>query len=396
MPFGRTTKEKAVSKGVYENIIVPSIKAGLGEGAKCYRIDTENVQGPVKDETMKRLKAADVVVADVSDNNPNVSFELGYRLAQRKPFVLISDGSTEPVYWLRTYQIINYTKDNEKFRLPVKIGEAYAEVKDRVASEEGLAELESLIRGGEKFKNPFQDRLIAWRIERAKDQAENIQKRDWEVVANDKPAYIALMFEGIIGLLEKEEEYWTVTNLKFWSDTGVGGTGFLRANLLAAERGVNIERIFRIEKREWRTKRAEWIKVLNKHSRIYKEVKKDWPGKITAKCLMVDNNRATANRFRHFALARHLVPKSVEGGTPNAIGGGKTDLRDDEEQVEPREDDGGFLILPHHSEEGMITSLRVIFSKRPVHHDRSMMDYADHFREKFAEAEDLATFLQNH
>ena len=41
---------------------------------------------------------ADLVIADLTDHNPNVLFELGIRLAKEKPVVLIKSKDTGPIF----------------------------------------------------------------------------------------------------------------------------------------------------------------------------------------------------------------------------------------------------------------------------------------------------------
>lgn len=47
---------------------------------------------------INQLLNAELVIADLTDHNPNVLFELGIRLAKEKPVVLIKSKDTGPIF----------------------------------------------------------------------------------------------------------------------------------------------------------------------------------------------------------------------------------------------------------------------------------------------------------
>ncbi len=51
------------------------------------RIDKENTHGPITDKIFKHLKEDDLVIADLTENNPNAFYEMGYRAALGKPSI---------------------------------------------------------------------------------------------------------------------------------------------------------------------------------------------------------------------------------------------------------------------------------------------------------------------
>lgn len=51
------------------------------------RIDKENTHGPITDDIFKHLKEDDLVIADLTENNPNAFYEMGYRAALGKPSI---------------------------------------------------------------------------------------------------------------------------------------------------------------------------------------------------------------------------------------------------------------------------------------------------------------------
>ncbi len=58
------------------------------------REDTDIIHHTIINELLN----ADLVIADLTDHNPNVLFELGIRLAKEKPVVLIKSKDTGPIF----------------------------------------------------------------------------------------------------------------------------------------------------------------------------------------------------------------------------------------------------------------------------------------------------------
>jgi nucleoside 2-deoxyribosyltransferase len=70
----------------YEDILVPAITEA---GFEPYRVDRDpEVSIPIED-IQNGIKNADVVLAEISIDNPNVWFELGFTIASQKEVVLI-------------------------------------------------------------------------------------------------------------------------------------------------------------------------------------------------------------------------------------------------------------------------------------------------------------------
>lgn len=78
MPFG--VKAGIDFNRVYSELIGPSLE---GEGYEVFRADDEARAGDIRTDMFQELLLADVVVADLSIDNPNVWYELGVRHALR-------------------------------------------------------------------------------------------------------------------------------------------------------------------------------------------------------------------------------------------------------------------------------------------------------------------------
>lgn len=77
---------------VLRSIITPA--------AKDFKVKTANRQGSdvIQSTIITDLLEADLVIADLTEHNPNVMFELGVRMAQDKPVVLMKAEGTGPLF----------------------------------------------------------------------------------------------------------------------------------------------------------------------------------------------------------------------------------------------------------------------------------------------------------
>lgn len=98
MPFG--TKPDADGKPidfnrVYEDLLKPALEAA---GLEVFRADEEQRAGDIRTDMFQELLVADLVVADLTVDNPNVWYELGVRHALRARGVILVQGprATQP------------------------------------------------------------------------------------------------------------------------------------------------------------------------------------------------------------------------------------------------------------------------------------------------------------
>ena len=54
---------------------------------KVIRVDTLNSSDSITNTIVEYLNTADLVIADLSDHNPNAFYEIGYRSALKKPII---------------------------------------------------------------------------------------------------------------------------------------------------------------------------------------------------------------------------------------------------------------------------------------------------------------------
>ena len=106
MPFVEKGEKRPLGffKEVLESLLIPS-----GIDAE-FTVETANKQGSdvIQSTIINDLLEADLVIADLTDHNPNVLFELGMRMAIDKPVALIKSKDTGKIFdvdnMLRVYE----------------------------------------------------------------------------------------------------------------------------------------------------------------------------------------------------------------------------------------------------------------------------------------------------
>jgi hypothetical protein len=81
-------------KEVYESLIKPAVSAAGFSVETALRTGSDVIHSTIINE----LADADIVLADLTDHNPNVLFELGLRMAENKPVAIIKSDDTGRIF----------------------------------------------------------------------------------------------------------------------------------------------------------------------------------------------------------------------------------------------------------------------------------------------------------
>ncbi len=110
MPYGGDDPElKTRYRSIYSAIIKPAVES---KGYRCVREDHESRQGNIGTNIIKSLATAELVIADLSDNNWNVAYELGIRHSLSKSgTILLIDDSTKIMFDIQSNKIITYKEE---------------------------------------------------------------------------------------------------------------------------------------------------------------------------------------------------------------------------------------------------------------------------------------------
>ena len=99
MPFSKEFDD------AYELAIKPACELA---GAYAERVDKQIFTGSILERVFNQISKADIIVADMSERNPNVFYEVGYAHALGKPTILLTRSADDIPFDLKHYPHIVY------------------------------------------------------------------------------------------------------------------------------------------------------------------------------------------------------------------------------------------------------------------------------------------------
>jgi len=111
MPF------KSDFDDIYQLGIVAACKEA---GAYCERVDEQIYQGSILERIYMQIAKADIIIADMTGQNPNVFYETGYAHALGKPYILLTQKSEDIPFDLKHYSHIVYGNSIVKLKEDLK------------------------------------------------------------------------------------------------------------------------------------------------------------------------------------------------------------------------------------------------------------------------------------
>lgn len=73
---------------LYHEVIIPKFRQ---YGYSCVRADECYTSSPIIQDIIREIEDASIIIADITMDNPNVFYELGYAHALKKPTILLAD-----------------------------------------------------------------------------------------------------------------------------------------------------------------------------------------------------------------------------------------------------------------------------------------------------------------
>jgi hypothetical protein len=105
---------------VYYLAIHPSVEE---LGLSCARVDEIDFTGSILDELYRQLRTARLVIAEVTQHNPNVYYELGVAHGMQRPVVLLTSSVASAPFDLKMINHVTYANLRElKTRLVARLG----------------------------------------------------------------------------------------------------------------------------------------------------------------------------------------------------------------------------------------------------------------------------------
>jgi hypothetical protein len=161
MPFSKAFED------AYQLAIRPACEAA---GAYSERVDQQIFTGSIMERVYNQISKADLIVADMSERNPNVFYEVGYAHALGKTTVLLTKSEQDIPFDLRQYPHVIY-------------GESLAFLK---------SELERRVRW--HVENPASVETVPEELEVWLNGEPLISESEVEVLARGELGYVPLSF----------------------------------------------------------------------------------------------------------------------------------------------------------------------------------------------------------
>lgn len=113
LPFGKTTDkhDEAYWTKHFETVIKPAVRKAADDHTLLgYEAILANPPGGgIIESVFQELQNADIVLADLTDFNPNVVYELALRQCLHDRTIMILETGLEPPFYFKNYKIIRYS-----------------------------------------------------------------------------------------------------------------------------------------------------------------------------------------------------------------------------------------------------------------------------------------------
>lgn len=157
-PIGDAGSETRKRSDDLKKYIIEPVLKDLG--IKLERADTLTNPGDITTKVIVKINEADLIIADLTDRNPNVFYELAISHALRKPVIhMIKKGQSVP-FDIQQYNYISYDNNDLDMLEPSK--------------EELKKQIESIQANPDNIINPFTEALNFIKINKSGDPKDKI------------------------------------------------------------------------------------------------------------------------------------------------------------------------------------------------------------------------------
>ncbi|MEM7051412.1 MAG: nucleoside 2-deoxyribosyltransferase [Acidobacteriota bacterium] len=136
--------------------------SGEHQGLTCGRLDEIMGPGKITDDLVRELNQADVCIADLTGNNPNVMWEVGYAMALGKPVVSIAQSVSDLPFDLQAMRTIQYSRS----ALGESLAQPLSEAMDQTCNELTARRFKKSPAALEEGSGSEVDKLLADLMER--------------------------------------------------------------------------------------------------------------------------------------------------------------------------------------------------------------------------------------
>ena len=157
--------------------IKQAVETAVEHPDSCSRLDENRPAGRITDRLIQELRSATFCIADVTDEKPNVMWELGYAMALDKPTIVITQSISKLPFDVADVQTVPYDRKRLGNTLIMPLKRVVIDTLTAMRHNPSKAAIAT---------TPMDDELASMRRELA-----DVKNMVFEVVRNTKPSQIA-------------------------------------------------------------------------------------------------------------------------------------------------------------------------------------------------------------
>lgn len=164
MPFAADFDDVyAVIKSTVEN-------AAADTKGRCFRLDESRPAGRITDRLLTELRSATICIADLTENKPNVMWELGFAMALEKPTIIVTQSVATLPFDIKDMQSIEYSRNRLSATLAAPLRQSLLDTlgglgkKNATSAETDATTVGTLLNEVAQLKNMVAEAVSAWRV----------------------------------------------------------------------------------------------------------------------------------------------------------------------------------------------------------------------------------------
>lgn len=159
---------------VYSVIKTTVESAAADTKGRCFRLDESRPAGRITDRLLTELRSATICVADLTENKPNVMWELGFAMALGKPTIIVTQSVATLPFDLKDMQSIEYSRNRLSATLGVPLKQSLLDtfgalaIQPHSSANADAANVAILLNEVSQLKHIVAEAVSAWKSDEAK------------------------------------------------------------------------------------------------------------------------------------------------------------------------------------------------------------------------------------
>jgi hypothetical protein len=138
----------------------------------CFRLDESRPAGRITDRLLSELRSATICIADLTENKPNVMWELGFAMALEKPTIIVTQSVATLPFDIKDMQSIEYSRNRLSATLGAPLRQSLLDTlsthKTVSPSDFDAATVGTLKTEMEQLKSMVAEVVSAWKADESK------------------------------------------------------------------------------------------------------------------------------------------------------------------------------------------------------------------------------------